>query len=112
MTTRPDYFSSMELDEQHKSYRAALDLSPGRTVSVVIDWTGISPAEALKRSQDICERIRAREPDYRRKISAELLPLYNDRWRDGEMLDEDGFMHRISLAEIQLSPAEVGSSGC
>src|SRR5881396_1484436 len=102
MTTPHDYFGSMVLDERLKSYRATLHFSPDHKVSVTIDWAGISPAEALKRSQDICERIRVREPEYRTRIACKLLPLYNDTWRDGEALDTDSFIRRISLDDIQV----------
>ena len=112
MTAPHDYFGSMELDQQRRSYSAALEFSQGHKVSITIDWAGISPSEALKLSQDMCERIRAREPEYRNKIAHDLLRLYNDAWRDGEMLDAHGFMSRILLDGIQLSPAEFGSACC
>ena len=99
----------MKLDEQRRQYEAALDFSPGHRVSVAIDWAGISPAEALKRSQDICEQVRVREPEYRSAIAR---PLYNDSWRDGAVVNMDEFMRRISLAEIRVSPADFGSPGC
>ena len=112
MTIPHDYFGSMELYEQHKKYRATLDFSPGRKVSVTIDWAGLSPSEALKRSRDICDQIRLREPEYRSKIAQTLLSLYNDSWRDGAPLGTDSFMRRISLADIQICPAEFGADGC
>jgi hypothetical protein len=112
MTASHDYFGSMELDELRRSYRAVLVFSPNHKVSVCIDWMGLSPAEALKRSQDICERIRAREAEYRSKITHKLLRLYNESWRDGETLDVDGFMRRISLSSMSVSPVDFGSEGC
>jgi hypothetical protein len=107
-----DYFGIMQLDERRRSCRAAVNFSPNHKVSVTIDWTGIPPAEALKRSQDICERIRVRESETRSKITHELLRLYNETWSAGRALDADNFMRRISLAEIQVSPADFGSPCC
>jgi hypothetical protein len=112
MTTPHDYFGSMELDERQRSYRAVLDFPPHHKVSVTIDWMGVAPAEALTQSQEICERVRAREQEYQSKIARDLLHLYNDNWRDGEMLDADGFMRRISLSDIGISAADFGSAGC
>lgn len=112
MTTPHDYFGSMELDEQHKKYRASLDFPPSHKVSVTIDWAGISPSEALTRSRDVCDRIRVREPEYRSKIAQTLLILYNDNWHDGAALDADGFTRRISLADIQICPTDFGTDSC
>ena len=114
MTTPHDYFGSMKLDEQRRQYQATLDFSPSHKVSVTIDWTGISPSEALTRSRDVCDRICVREPEYRSKIANEHLRLYNDDWRvsvvpTGEILDAEGFMRRISLSDVQLSPADFGT---
>ena len=112
MTTPHDYFSSMELDEGGKSYRAALTFSSSHTISVAIDWAGISPAEALRRSQDICEQVRIRELEYRSAVVRKLLPLYNESWGNGEVIEMDGFMRRISLAEIRVSPVDFGTPCC
>ncbi|HEX9048468.1 MAG TPA: DUF2262 domain-containing protein [Verrucomicrobiae bacterium] len=114
MTTPPhDYFGSMKLDERRRCYHAVLNVSPDRKVRVIIDWMGATPAEALKRSQEICERLRVREPEYRRKIASDLLRLYNDNWRDGETLDADGFMRRISLSDISIGAADFDAEyGC
>ncbi len=111
MTTRHDYFDSMELDDQHRKYRATLDFSPSHKVSVTIDWAGISPSEALSRSRDACDQIRVREPEYRRKIAQSLLSLCNDNWREGAPLDVAGFMQRISLSDVQLCPADFDADG-
>jgi hypothetical protein len=111
MTTPHDYFGSMKLDEQRRQYQATLDFSPSHKVSVTIDWAGISPSEALTRSRDVCDRIRVREPEYRRKIAQTLLSLYNDTWGDGAALDADGFMRQISLSDIQICPADFGTDG-
>lgn len=106
MQTLHDFFGDMELNEQGREYRAMLEFSCGHKVSVTIDWAGISPSDALKLSRDICERIQVREPEYRNKIAQDLLPLYNDAWGDGQILDADSFMHRISLADMVVSPAD------
>ena len=111
-TTLHDYFGSVELDEGGKSYRAALTFSSSHTISVAIDWAGISPAEALRRSQDICEQVRIREPEYRDAVARKLLPLYNESWGNGEVIEMDGFMRRISLAEIRVSPVDFGTPCC
>jgi hypothetical protein len=105
----------MKLDEKRRSYSATLEFSPGHKVSVSIDWMGTAPAEALKQSQEVCERVRTREPEYRSRIAHDLLRLYNDNWRNGEeleLLDEDGFMRRISLSHISIGAADFGSDGC
>jgi hypothetical protein len=105
----------MKLDEKRRSYSATLEFSPTHKVSVLIDWMGTAPAEALKQSQGVCERVRAREPEYRSRIARDLLRLYNENWRNGEeleLLDEDGFMRRISLSGISIGAADFGSDGC
>ena len=116
MTTPHDYFGSMKLDEKRRLYSATLEFSPTHKVSVLIDWMGTAPAEALKQSQEVCERVRTREPEYRSRIAHDLLRLYNDNWRNGEeleLLDADRFMRRISLSGITLGAADFGSSdGC
>jgi len=115
MTTPHDYFGSMKLDEKRRSYSATLEFSPTHKVSVLIDWMGTAPAEALKQSQEVCKRVSAREPEYRSRIAHDLLRLYNDNWRNGEeleLLDEDGFMQRISLSGISIGAADFGSDGC
>jgi hypothetical protein len=114
MTTPHDYFGSMKLDEKRRLYSATLEFSPTHKVSVLIDWMGTAPAEALKQSQEACERVRAREPEYRSRIARDLLRLYNDNWRNGEqleLLDKDGFMRRISLSGITIGAADFGSEG-
>jgi hypothetical protein len=114
MATPHDYFGSMKLDEKRRTYTATLEFSPTHKVSVWIDWMGAAPAEALKQSQEVCERVRAREPEYRSRIAHDLLRLYNDNWRNGdqlELLDEDGFMRRISLSYINIGAADFGSDG-
>ncbi len=112
MTTPHDYFGSMELDEQRRQYQATLEFSPSHKVSVMIDWAGISPSEALARSRDVCDRIRVREMEYRSKIAQTLLSIYNDTWRDGATLDVDGVTRRISLSDIQICPADFGTDSC
>jgi hypothetical protein len=112
MATSHEFFGVMELDEQNRIYRASIDFALGHKVSVTIDWMGISPIEALKRSRDIYDMIRVREPEYRNKIAQSLLRLYNDNWRNGEMLDTDGFMRRISLLNVNISPADFGVESC
>ena len=112
MTTPHDYFGSMKLDEQRRTYQARLDFSPNHKVSVTINWAGISPGDALMRSQNICDRICVQEQEYRSKIAHALLSLYNDTWRDGAPLDADGFMRRISLSDIQICPAKFGTDSC
>jgi hypothetical protein len=112
MTTPHNYFGSMILDERQRTYRATLDLSPSRKVSITIDWARISPSEALIRSRDICERVRARETEYRTKIAQTLLSLYNDTWRDGAALDADGFVQKIFLSEMQICPIDFGTGSC
>ena len=116
MATPHDYFGSMKLDERRRWYHAVLNFSPDHKVAVTIDWMGTTPAEALKRSQEICERLRVREPEYRRKIAGDLLGLYNDNWRNGdqlEVLDENGFMRRISFSYIFIGAADFDSAeGC
>jgi len=111
MTTPHDYFGRMMLDEQHRKYQATLEIALGHKISVTLDWAGIPLSEALTRSQVACDLIRVREPEYRTNIAQNLLSLYNDTWRDGEALNSDGFMRRISLSSMQLCPAEFGSDG-
>ena len=112
MTTPHDYFGNMELDEQARKYQAKIDFAPNHKVSVTINWAGISPSEALKHARFICDKVRGREPEYRDKIAQTLLNLYNNTWRDGEALDTDGFMRRILLSDMEISPVDFGSNSC
>ena len=51
-----------------------------------------------------------REPEYRRAAASRLLDLYNRSWRDGEALDLDNFMRRLSVSSISIAPLELGAT--
>jgi len=111
--TSPDeLFGAMRIDEQRRSYEATMELTPGTKTTVTIDWMGIAPAEALKRSREIYLAVARREAEYRRGVAARLLDLYNRSWRDGDALDAEDFMRRLSLDSMVIAPLELGEAGC
>lgn len=112
VTGRDELFGAMRIDEQRRSYEATMEPTPWQKTTVTIDWMGIAPAEALKRSREIYIAVARREQEYRRAIASHLLDLYNRSWRDGDMLDTEGFMRRVSLESITIAPLELGQAGC
>jgi hypothetical protein len=71
------------------------------------------------KSRNECNLLSINDPtefcdhrEYRSAIARKLLPLYNDSWRDGEVIGMEEFMRRIYLAEIRVSPVDFGSPGC
>ncbi len=109
---RNEFFGALRFDERRRSYEAEMEFTPGRKIAVTIDSIGIEPGEAFARSRHIYSTVARREPEYRRAVASQLLPLYNRSWRNGEALHAGGFMERLSVESVTIAPVELGHMGC
>src|SRR3954468_23938358 len=106
MTGPDELFGEMRIDQERRSYEATMEIVPGHKTTITIDWMGIAPADALKKSREIYLTVARREPEYRQAIASQLLDLYNRSWRDGDVLDAEGLMRRVSPESITIAPLE------
>jgi hypothetical protein len=111
MDTVNEYFNSPAFAARRHAFRMAINIAPSNLVSVVLDMAEMPPGEALQRSKQICDEITRQEPEYRSAASRDLTPLYNGSSHP-KALEADEFKRRISLAEIKLNLAKIGSAGC
>jgi len=105
-----EVFGALRFDERARSYETTLQFTPEHSITVTIDSMGIAANEALKKAREIYNTMVRREHEYRRAAASRLLDLYNKSWRDGEALDTDGFMRRLSVSSISIAPLDLAAT--
>ena len=105
-----EVFGPLRFDERARTYETTMQFAPGHSITVNIDSAGIASGEAIQKARAIYSVVAPREPEYRRAAASRLLDLYNRSWRDGEALDLDNFMRRLSVSSISIAPLELGAT--
>jgi hypothetical protein len=88
-------------------WEGRVELSPGHPLSLSLsvedeDATA-DPVREIAHGRRILLFLREHEPEARLVAADELLEIYNAEWNEGEPLDEEEFMDRLTLDDVNVS---------
>jgi hypothetical protein len=90
---------SLEWDERLQWWIGAADLTPGQAIEIFISPEEGSPEEVLPRVRVGLERIRSKDPDYRRWTAEQVV---DDRWNSEEAMTVEEITTLLRLASIDF----------
>ncbi|MFN7139323.1 MAG: DUF2262 domain-containing protein [Limisphaerales bacterium] len=85
-------------------YKGVAQFAPDEDVEIIIYTEGGEPFEILHRARTAFAVIQHREPEYRRFAAQNLLAAYNGDWNEGQPIDAETFVGRISLCRFSFHP--------
>ncbi len=82
------------------------EVSPGHPLSLSLsveeEDPDVEPAQEIAHGRRVLLFLREHEPEARLVAAEELLEIYNAEWNEGEPLDEEEFMERLTLDDIGI----------
>lgn len=112
-TIRDDMLGALVWNSDLDWWEGRVDMLPGHSVSISLtvedDEDSATDIDALiQHGRRIVAFIREHEPEARLVAADELLDIYNQEWNDGKPLDEEEFMDRLAIDDVNV--ADDGSA--
>ena len=88
-------------------WEGRVDLSAGHPVRLSLtveeEDADVEPAQEIAHGRRVLLFLRGHEPEARLVAADELLEIYNAEWNEGEPLDDEEFMGRLTLDDVNVS---------
>lgn len=93
-------------DDQLDWWAGRAELAPGHRIGLSLTVEHEDPlSEAeIATARRVLLHLREHEPEARIVAAEELLDIYNAEWNEGEPLDEEEFMSRLTLDDLNIAP--------
>ena len=107
LTVHDDILGTLTWNGDLGWWEGQIELVPGHRLSMSLsveeEDAAVKPAQEIARARRVLLFLREHEPEARLVASDELLEIYNAEWNDGEPLDEEEFMDRLTLDDVNVS---------
>jgi len=95
-----ELFGELRWDELVDWYESEVEILGGRKIRISVKVGDDGPHAAIEQARHDFPTVVANEPTYRKQTAAALINTHNDHWSDGDKIDIDGFMARMTLESI------------
>jgi hypothetical protein len=95
-----EFFGALRWNDLVAWYESKIQIPDGREIEVSIKVGDDGPRASVEQARRDFPSVLANETSYREQTAAALLGTHNDHWNEGERIDIDGFMARMTLESI------------
>lgn len=107
-TIQDDLLGSLTWNGDLDWWEGRVQLAPGHplrlSLSVEVEDADIVPVNEIAHARRILLFLREHEPEARLVAADELLEIYNAEWNEGDPLEEEEFMERLTLDDVNIAP--------
>lgn len=97
-----DVLGTLTWDDSLKSYQGEREIAPGQKIGVSLSPSEDRLEELLVQARRAYQHLQRQEVALREAAADALLPLHNETWSEGETIDRDTFVRRITLEGLTV----------
>jgi hypothetical protein len=105
MTIEDELLGTLTWNEDLDWWEGRAVLAPGHAISLSIEVEDatVAPTQEIAHARRILLFLREHEPEGRLIAADELLEIYNAEWNEGEPLNDEEFMARLTLNDVNVA---------